>query len=105
MVKALGASEIIILTEQLSENDRKRIERECRDFILKALENQDDRFDVIINTVLDTKITKDLSKYLKEGGSTISTLPPKLQSDSCGIFSKYLLYWYIWLQYKLEVSY
>lgn len=107
MAEALGASDIIVLTEPSISNDSFQIvdtKRSYRDDLLKQMEIRGDIFDIIINTNNDCVQDKDLNKFVIPNGLIYSTLPPELVSDSCGFVTKLFLKWYIFARCFLQVS-
>lgn len=104
VVKALGATEYICLTELLINTEKIDVNEEDSNFIINELEKRGSIFDIIFNTNLNSDCVTKLSKFL-DSGHIISTVPAKLASDSYGILTRYFLYWYIWLKYKLQVSF
>ncbi|XP_074037321.1 reticulon-4-interacting protein 1, mitochondrial isoform X2 [Leptinotarsa decemlineata] len=106
VVKALGASDMIVLTEMDTPNETtfSEIDRlEQNNAYLKELKTRGDFFDVIIKTGVECDLDNhDLSNFLKTDGTIISTLPPALTSDSYGVFRRLLLSFYINLKYKLQ---
>ncbi|KAJ8948122.1 hypothetical protein NQ318_008475 [Aromia moschata] len=108
VVKALGASEIITSSETplnspFLETTKLESEHISNNGLLKELEVRGDIYDVIIQT--DNSMSLEaLSKYCKQSGAIISTLPPPLASDSCGFFSEIILSLYVQLKYELQAS-
>lgn len=109
VVKALGASEIIILSEPVNPNNNSLVETEeqklVQNALLKELELRAITFDVIIKTSYNRDVdSENLKKFCNPGGAVISTLPPVLSSDSYGFFRRSLLTLYINLKCRLQVS-
>ncbi|KAJ8931594.1 hypothetical protein NQ314_015456 [Rhamnusium bicolor] len=111
VVKALGASDIIIMSEPSNLNNKSFVDTETENEVLynallKELELRGNLYDVIIITNNDCNVNADdLSKFCMPNGTVISTLPPFLASDSCGPFSRLILALYIKLKYKIQVSF
>ncbi|XP_044265444.1 reticulon-4-interacting protein 1, mitochondrial-like [Tribolium madens] len=94
VAKALGADDIIIFPEEITEKSH-----ECVATFLKELELRD-KFDCIIMTKnCDLKI-KEIDFVSKMG--VVSTLPEERYSDSCGFFGEALLGTYIYLKSLIE---
>lgn len=109
VVKALGASDIIILSEPTNPNNNSLLESEdqrlVENALLKELDLRNNVYDVIIKTSYECNLAvKDLEKFCAFDGTVISTLPPVLSSDSYGFFKRMLLTMYISLKCRLQVS-
>ncbi|KAJ8925282.1 hypothetical protein NQ315_009110 [Exocentrus adspersus] len=108
VVKALGAADIIILSESTSPSDNKsslEIEEKnvLQNLLLKELELRGNIFDVIIKTSYDCNASLDqLNQFCNTDGRIISTLPPIPSWDSCGVFNRMLLSLYINLKCRFE---
>ncbi|CAH1977572.1 unnamed protein product [Acanthoscelides obtectus] len=105
VVKALGATDVIILEEPESINETSFAEgdspQKTNPSLIKQLEVKDELYDIIIMTNHECDFeNKHFSKFLKTDGTIISTLPPPLLSDSCGGSSRFLLSLYIKLRHK-----
>ncbi|KAJ8975536.1 hypothetical protein NQ317_003878, partial [Molorchus minor] len=107
VVQALGASDIIILSES-SINNKPFLEPEKSEYtealrnLLTELEMRGTSYDVIIKTSNNYVRDQDLSKYCKQDGTIISTLPHPLSSDSCGFINKIALSLFIKVKYELQ---
>uniref|UniRef100_A0A6P7FSR6 Reticulon-4-interacting protein 1, mitochondrial-like isoform X1 n=1 Tax=Diabrotica virgifera virgifera TaxID=50390 RepID=A0A6P7FSR6_DIAVI len=106
VVRALGAADIIVICEVLTPSDKfvpDNNRQEQNKAFLEQLESRNETFDVIFRTGIECECSKEeLSIYLKTDGAFISTLPPVIDSDSYGVFRRFLLCLYINMRYKLQ---
>ncbi|XP_057654664.1 reticulon-4-interacting protein 1, mitochondrial-like isoform X1 [Diorhabda carinulata] len=106
VVKALGATDIIVLYDISTPTDKfvpDNNRKEQNKAFIEQLENRDERFDIIFRTGAECECTEEeLGAFLKTEGAFVSTLPPPIDSDSYGIFRRFLLYLYINIKYKLQ---
>lgn len=107
VLKALGASDIIVLTESSVTNDSFHMAH-GNNSVKSDLQNQlglkNKKFDVILVTNTDCVQREDLNQFISPDGLMFSTLPPVLVSDSCGVISTFLLKWYISARCTFKVS-
>lgn len=107
MAKALGASDVIVLTDPLIINDvihevhEKGINQNA---LINELELKGDIFDLIIITSKTCVQIEELHKFLNPSGSIYFTFPPGLISDSFGFIPKFFFRWYLLIRYLLQVS-
>lgn len=108
VAKALGAADIIMLTEPSAVNNIFHVDNShdssSHDNLLKQLELRGDSFDVIFITNKNYTQNTDLTKFVNPNGLMFSTLPPALMSDSCGFITRFLLKWAISIRFLLQVS-
>lgn len=106
VVKALGATDIILLFDTSTPVDKfvpDNNRREQNNAFIEQLESGGERFDIIFRTGAECECTEEeLSAFLKTDGAFVSTLPPPVDSDSYGVFRRFLLYLYINTKYKLQ---
>ncbi|XP_018563408.1 reticulon-4-interacting protein 1 homolog, mitochondrial-like [Anoplophora glabripennis] len=107
VVKALGASDIIILAEPTNPNNNSSLENEERilveNALLKELDLRGNVYDAIIKTSYECNvIINDFKKFCVSDGAVVSTLPPILSSDSYGFLKRMLLTLYINLKCRLQ---
>ncbi|CAH0551046.1 unnamed protein product [Brassicogethes aeneus] len=97
VAKALGATDIIILSDD-NENESERL---LPNALFKELEVRNTLYDVIINTKECSLTEKQLQLFCTKDGVMVTSLPPKLASDSNGFFGNIALGGYIRMRYYI----
>lgn len=101
VAKALGASEILVLTETFGSSYNTN---SFRNDLIDQLKLKWHFFDLIVITNKNSVPEKDLIKFLNDNGRVLSALPSVLVSDSCGFITRFFLKWYISTRFFLQVS-
>lgn len=107
VAKALGASEILVLTETFDSSYNTNSVNEKNSFrndLIDQLKLKCHFFDLIVITNKNSIPEKDLIKFLNDNGRVLSALPSVLVSDSCGFITRFFLKWYISTRFFLQVS-